>query len=170
MESQQSLFAENAQSVVSVQKQAAAFDPFGCCGRYAECSNAGACVNPIEEMRVSCAYQKKLSQGVIFYGKNATNFNRARYDSYADAINILTAAERVVLSSLLHLSFAEQRGTYRAFFGRPLAGAWIEILQLAFYLQGYISRPPRGGAWIEMLVTGARIAVKFVAPLAGGVD
>ncbi|MCD8174554.1 MAG: hypothetical protein LUD41_01210 [Phascolarctobacterium sp.] len=122
MESQQSLFAENAQSVVSVQKQAAAFDPFGCCGRYAECSNAGACVNPIEEMRVSCAYQKKLSQGVIFYGKNATNFNRARYDSYADAINILTAGERVVLSSLFHLSFAEQCGTYRAFFGRPLAG------------------------------------------------
>lgn len=149
MESQQSLFAENAQSVASVQKQAAAFDPFGCCGRYAECSNAGACVNPIEEMRGSCAYQKKLSQGVIFYGKNATNFNRERYDSYADAINILTAGERVVLSSLFHLSFAEQRGTYRAFFGRPLAGAWIEIAAQASSPPSRAS-PPSRGVWIEI--------------------
>ena len=35
---------------------------------------------------------------------------------------------------------------------------------------GHLSRPPRGGAWIEIANRSGAVGQKEVAPLAGGVD
>lgn len=45
---------------------------FGCCSRNEECSAAGKCVQPNQDMAASCYYKRNLMQGKIFYGKNET--------------------------------------------------------------------------------------------------
>jgi hypothetical protein len=44
---------------------------FDCCADYIKCSDAKACVRPIETA-VKCYYRKNLHKGKIFYGKNKT--------------------------------------------------------------------------------------------------
>lgn len=48
------------------------FTPFGCCGKYLECSNAKHCVHVDKVYSTSCQYRKSLETGNIFYGKNRT--------------------------------------------------------------------------------------------------
>ena len=43
---------------------------FGCCSRYEECSGAGKCINPDQELSTHCYYKHNLRQGKIFYGRN----------------------------------------------------------------------------------------------------
>ena len=47
-----------------------AFEPFGCCSRYKQCSNAKTCLH--EDLLYSqvCMYRKNLEKGLIFYGRN----------------------------------------------------------------------------------------------------
>jgi len=45
-------------------------DPFGCCSRYMECSDAKKCVHPNKLYSTACAYRHQLERGHIFYGKN----------------------------------------------------------------------------------------------------
>ena len=47
-------------------------ESFGCCARYAECSDKKKCTNPDKMMSFACAYKKNLEAGRIFYGKNKT--------------------------------------------------------------------------------------------------
>lgn len=46
-----------------------AFEPFGCCSRYKECSGAKICLH--EDLLYSkvCMYRKNLEKGLIFYGR-----------------------------------------------------------------------------------------------------
>lgn len=41
--------------------------PFGCCGRYKECSEAKKCIHPDKERAEYCQYRKNLESGKIFY-------------------------------------------------------------------------------------------------------
>ena len=52
------------------------FEPsekFGCCGKYAECSDARKCLHNNTFYAKACYYRKNLDAGRIFYGKNAAN-------------------------------------------------------------------------------------------------
>ena len=46
------------------------FDPFGCCEKYIECSDAKKCLHPDKLYSRVCIYRKNLESGRIFYGKN----------------------------------------------------------------------------------------------------
>ena len=48
----------------------AAADDFGCCSRYAECSDAKHCIHPDKLRALSCTYRKRMKAGMIFCGKN----------------------------------------------------------------------------------------------------
>lgn len=48
-------------------------ESFGCCSRYQECSDNGACLYPTIEDYKGCLYNKNLVKGIVFYGKNANN-------------------------------------------------------------------------------------------------
>ena len=62
---------------------------------------------------------------------------------------------------------AENRTRYLGSFAvAPLAGAWIEIINLSFKPNGYIVAP-LAGAWIEISVFGQDGTAAEVAPLAG---
>lgn len=43
---------------------------FDCCHRYMECSDALRCTNPDIMHAKGCSYRNKLSNGIVFYGKN----------------------------------------------------------------------------------------------------
>lgn len=45
-------------------------DPFGCCSRYIQCSDAKKCIHPDPVFASACMYRKNLESGKIFYGKN----------------------------------------------------------------------------------------------------
>lgn len=45
-------------------------NPFGCCSRYMQCSDAKKCVHPNKLYSTACAYRHNLEHGRIFYGKN----------------------------------------------------------------------------------------------------
>ncbi len=44
--------------------------PFGCCGKFEECSDAKRCLHENQLYSKACAYRKNLEAGNIFYGKN----------------------------------------------------------------------------------------------------
>lgn len=46
------------------------FEPFGCCEKYIECSDATKCLHPDKLYSRVCMYRKNLENGRIFYGKN----------------------------------------------------------------------------------------------------
>lgn len=45
-------------------------DPFGCCGSYIACSDAGQCIKTDIMFAGKCTYRQNLKAGRIFYGKN----------------------------------------------------------------------------------------------------
>lgn len=45
---------------------------FGCCSRYAECSDYRHCVHQDKDFAFDCAYRRNLTKGRIFYGRNKT--------------------------------------------------------------------------------------------------
>jgi hypothetical protein len=45
-------------------------EPFGCCYRYEECSNAKKCIHPDKKFALGCKYKENLEHGKIFYGIN----------------------------------------------------------------------------------------------------
>lgn len=63
-------------------------DLFGCCSHYRECSAAGKCIAETEGSE-SCIYRKNLEKGIIFYGKNANNFDIVKYNSLLEKYNSL---------------------------------------------------------------------------------
>ena len=44
--------------------------PFGCCGLFERCSDAGRCLHDNQFYSTACSYRHNLEQGRIFYGKN----------------------------------------------------------------------------------------------------
>lgn len=66
-------------------------DLFGCCYRYRECSDAGKCISETEGSE-NCIYRKNLEKGIIFYGKNANDFDMATYNSLLEKYNSLDSA------------------------------------------------------------------------------
>lgn len=56
---------------VGVKRYRSSAQPFGCCGRYVECSDKGECVHGNLLYSTVCAYRRNLEAGRIFYGKNA---------------------------------------------------------------------------------------------------
>lgn len=86
-------------------------EPFGCCSRYAACSDAKACLIPDRDYSKYCNYRKSLEQGIIFYGKNANKFNAAVYQSFVDNYNALSENAAELLRGILYYSFIKKRGT-----------------------------------------------------------
>lgn len=86
-------------------------EPFGCCSRYAACSDAKACLIPDRDYSKYCNYRKSLEQEIIFYGKNANKFNAAVYQSFVDNYNALPADAAELLRGILYYSFIKKRGT-----------------------------------------------------------
>ena len=52
------------------QNYSSAANKFGCCAKYAECSNAKKCLHANLLYATACEYRKNLEQGKIFYGEN----------------------------------------------------------------------------------------------------
>lgn len=46
-------------------------EAFGCCSRFAACSDARRCLHPDVLTSLACSYRKNLEEGRIFYGDNA---------------------------------------------------------------------------------------------------
>lgn len=86
-------------------------EPFGCCSRYAACSDAKACLIPDRDYSKYCNYRKSLEQGIFFYGKNANKFNAAVYQSFVDNYNALPADAAELLRGILYCAFIKKRGT-----------------------------------------------------------
>lgn len=47
-----------------------ASNPFGCCSKFVECSDAKKCLHENKLYSTSCIYRRNLENGKIFYGKN----------------------------------------------------------------------------------------------------
>jgi DNA polymerase-3 subunit alpha (Gram-positive type) len=66
-------FEEHKDVVIGVyEKFLQASDPFGCCGSYAECSEAGKCIKPDIMFAGRCQYRQNLIKGKNFYGEMPT--------------------------------------------------------------------------------------------------
>jgi DNA polymerase III epsilon subunit-like protein len=62
-------FEEHKDVVIGVyEKFLQASDPFGCCGSYAECSDAGKCIKSDIMFAGRCQYRQNLLKGRNFYG------------------------------------------------------------------------------------------------------
>lgn len=58
------------QLIEDIFLDALTFEPFGCCHKYVECSDAKKCLHDDLIYATACMYRKNLEQGRIFYGKN----------------------------------------------------------------------------------------------------
>lgn len=75
-------------------------DWFSGCYRYRECSDAGKCVvGP--EAAACCAYNDNLMNGRIFFGKNANDFDKAKYRKLENTYKQLTEKERHELNCFI---------------------------------------------------------------------
>lgn len=84
-------------------------DSFGCCSRYAACSDARSCLIPDRDYSRNCNYRKSLEQGHIFYGKNADNFHADIYQSLVDNYNALSLDATELLRGILYYAFITKR-------------------------------------------------------------
>ena len=75
---------------------------FGCCSSYRACSDAKACLVPHSDYYENCSYRKNLEAGIIFYGKNAPEFDRELYENLIETYHQLTIPERETLQAILH--------------------------------------------------------------------
>lgn len=102
------------------------YDIFGCCSRYRQCSDAGACLISDREYAKNCLYRKSLENGKVFYGKRAISYDPEKYQFFLDQYSLLHHADICVLHDILHYFFVKKNGTYSAmFFDTP------EIFSLA---------------------------------------
>lgn len=62
-------FSERAIRIF-LNKYVSKSQPFGCCDKYIECSNARECVHINRLYSKACMYRKNLEEGRIFYGEN----------------------------------------------------------------------------------------------------
>lgn len=100
-------------SPAPIQSAANSPDSFGCCSSYRACSDAGQCVISDRDYSVNCLYRKNLEAGRIFYGKNANDFDRSRYDDLYRRINSLSPDARSAFNAIL-IDFSEyHRSSHR---------------------------------------------------------
>ncbi len=85
-------------------------DTIGCCNRYRECSNAGACVCAEAEMAKKCQYKANLESGRVFYGKNAETFDMEKYKYLVSYYNNLSDEEKNAFEEILCYICAKKRG------------------------------------------------------------
>ena len=69
------------QLIEDIFLDALTFEPFGCCHKYVECSDAKKCLHDDLIYATACMYRKNLEQGRIFYGKNKNIDNNPSMDS-----------------------------------------------------------------------------------------
>ena len=98
-----SIFDNPVQTDTSDVQAAVINDPdaFGCCSRYRECSDAGKCVNPNEELSAHCVYRNHLNNGRVFYGKEANDFSASEYKKICQRVDALPQDARQALDNLL---------------------------------------------------------------------
>lgn len=84
----------------SDEKQSAR-NTFACCSRYRECSDNKKCVISEKNYAINCTYRKKLEQGIVFFGKNANDFDISVYNKIVNIYNNLSDAVRYELNCLL---------------------------------------------------------------------
>lgn len=113
-EPQESLFDVSAppdSSRVPVGPASSA-DSFGCCSSYLACSNAGECVMADRDYAINCLYRKKLESGQVFYGKNASSFDKAQYVELRQRVDSLPPAVRSAFDNIL-IDFSEYHRSNR---------------------------------------------------------
>ena len=74
------------QLIEDIFLDALTFEPFGCCHKYVECSDAKKCLHDDLIYATACMYRKNLEQGRIFYGKNK-NIDNTSKASKSDIFN-----------------------------------------------------------------------------------
>ena len=112
--------------IAQADNSSSSYDAFGCCSRYRQCSDAGACIIPNLDYSKSCLYRKSLEAGNIFYGKNATDYDAKKYQFFLDQYSALDRSEISALCDILHYFFIKKNGVCGAmFFDAP------EIFSLA---------------------------------------
>lgn len=85
----------------SIQSAANSSDSFGCCSSYRACSDSGQCVIADREYSANCLYRKNLEAGRIFYGKNANDFDAARYAELRQRVDALPLLARAAFDRIL---------------------------------------------------------------------
>ena len=96
----------------SIQSAANSPDSFGCCSSYRACSDAGQCVIADRDYSVNCLYRKNLEAGRIFYGKNANDFDAARYAELRQRVDALPLLARAAFDRIL-IDFSEYHRSAR---------------------------------------------------------
>lgn len=93
-------------------------DKIDCCHLYYECSLVKRCISTNPGIVSACTYKTKLEAGLIFYSKNANNFDINKFAEIQTKYNSLDDEAKKGFNYILHFFVKDKRGYDSAFFIR----------------------------------------------------
>lgn len=91
---QQITFDDINDQPITTESEQSAEDGFACCSSYRKCSELKECVFKNDESHAGCLYRKNLEKGLIFYGKNAVDFDANTYSAIKNRFISLSQPDR----------------------------------------------------------------------------